>query len=311
MNRIALLKSELDLSHAGLEIGVLHNPCVSRAESDVRYVDHLPTDLLKEKYKAQSFPHWQDIHEVDIVVGPEGLRAAVGESRFGYVIASHVIEHIHNPIAWLRDIHGLLEDGGVLALAIPDKRYCFDALRTETSTGQWIDAYVRNEPAPTPGQIFDALHNEVVLNGSITWDGDVPSGLLKRLKHPSVALHTARDTFAARAYYDVHCSVFTPASFFLVLRQLAVLGLFDFEVAGFVDSIGHEFFVHLRRPGNAEWTKQISSIPLVREGRFASIPKSFDAAFYLRTHPDVAAAHIDPAEHFLNYGRDEKRAYSA
>lgn len=311
MNRNQILSRGLDLSRPGLEIGALHNPCIAKSGSKVLYVDHLPTEELKAKYRADGFPHCDAIEDVDIVVGADGLLEAVGERQFAYVVASHVIEHIANPIRWLREIHTLLEPGGVLSLAIPDKRYCFDRLRSESVTAQWIDAYVRDDNAPPPGRIFDALHNEVTFEGNITWNRDVDPGFLRHLTHPREALRAAIETYRSGAYRDVHCSTFTPASFFRLARQLAVVGLFDFEVKQFVDSIGHEFFVQLRRQETPDWTRQIASMPILREGRFVSVPVDFDAEFYLRTYPDIAAAQLDPVEHYLNYGRQEGRLHCA
>ncbi|OBG29286.1 hypothetical protein A5673_04890 [Mycobacterium sp. E3198] len=112
-------------------------------------------------------------------------------------------------------------------------------------------------------------------------------------------------------YLDVHCSVFTPRSFCNLLRQLSVFGLLDFYVADFHDSVGHEFFVQLQKPEKFEWSEQIISIPLFREGRYKALPENFDAKFYLHHHPDIAQARIDPAEHYLEYGRFEGRAVCA
>jgi hypothetical protein len=39
------------------------------------------------------------------------------------------------------------------------------------------------------------------------------------------------------------------------------------------------------------------------------IPADFDPARYLRFHPDVARAGVDPAEHYLTFGYAEGRAY--
>src|SRR3954470_17353470 len=41
-------------------------------------------------------------------------------------------------------------------------------------------------------------------------------------------------------------------------------------------------------------------------GRFSPLP-DFDVVFYLRENPDVAAAGLDPFEHFINYGYREYR----
>lgn len=306
-DRVTLLTRKLRLEGQGLEIGPLHNPAVAKAESRVLYADHLPTAQLRAKYEADGFPDVSGIHDVDIVVGEAGLAHAVGDRRFSYVIASHVIEHVPDPVRWLEDIHSILEPDGVLSLAIPDKRYCFDRLRQTTTATQWIDAWLHRRSRPSPSNVLDALLNEVALDGAITWKGDVDSSALRHLTHPREALRRAADVARQDIYRDVHCWVFTPASFFLLLRQLCVFELFDFIVEGFHDTVGHEFFVRLRKVEDPDWTEQMGSIPLFREERYARIPGDFCPRDYLRAHPDVANAKVDPAEHYLEYGRAEGR----
>ena len=43
--------------------------------------------------------------------------------------------------------------------------------------------------------------------------------------------------------------------------------------------------------------------------RPSTLPEDFDAGRYLRMHPDVAAAAVDAAEHYLNFGLSEGRSY--
>ena len=47
-----------------------------------------------------------------------------------------------------------------------------------------------------------------------------------------------------------------------------------------------------------------------RKGPFSPIP-DFDASYYLKSYPDIAAAGIDPFEHYINYGYTEGRNPSA
>ena len=42
---------------------------------------------------------------------------------------------------------------------------------------------------------------------------------------------------------------------------------------------------------------------------FSRLPKDFDPAKYLLLNPDVAAAKVDPSEHYLTYGKNENRKY--
>ncbi|UQX10572.1 sulfotransferase family 2 domain-containing protein [Candidatus Mycobacterium methanotrophicum] len=79
-------------------------------------------------------------------------------------------------------------------------------------------------------------------------------------------------------------------------------------MANFHDNGSPEFYIQLQKPEKFEWSEQIISIPLFREGRYKALPENFDAKFYLDHHPDVVQARVDPAEHYLEYGRFEGRA---
>ena len=98
---------------------------------------------------------------------------SVGSRRFNYVVASHVIEHIPNPLGWFNEIYGFMEPGGILSLAIPDKRYCFDRLRGLTTASDWIGVWLQKATRPTPTQIVDFLSNKVEHNGNITWGENI------------------------------------------------------------------------------------------------------------------------------------------
>ena len=310
-DRVATLTKNLKLEKQGLEIGPLHKPIIPKIGTGVLYADHLPTDKLRDKYRADENVSNDQIQDVDIVVGASGLKDAVGSRRFHYVLASHVIEHAPNPLGWFNDIYGFMEPGGILWLAIPDKRYCFDRLRGLTTAADWVGAWLQKTTRPTPAQILDALSNIVKHHGNITWVGNIGPHDLTHARHPREALRIAVESLDSDEYLDVHCSVFTPGSFCNLLRQLSVFGLLDFYVADFHDSVRHEFFVQLQKPVNFEWAEQITSIPLFREGRYAALPENFDAKFYLDRNPDIMRARVDPAEHYLEYGRFEGRAVCA
>jgi SAM-dependent methyltransferase len=309
-DRAATLTKNLKLQKQGLEIGPLDKPIVPKKGTSVLYADHLPTDKLRDKYRGDESVSNDHIQDVDIVVGPSGIRDAVGSRRFNYVVASHVIEHIPNPLEWFNEIYGFMEPGGILSLAISDKRYCFLRLRGLTTAADWIGAWLQKTTRPTPVQILDALSNEVKHDGNITWKENIDPHDLTHAYHPRDALRMAVEALDSDEYRDVHCWVFTPRSFCNLLRRLSVFGLLNFYVANFHDSAGHEFFIQLQKPEKFEWSEQITSIPLFREGRYKVLPENFDAKFYLSHHPDIMQARVDPAEHYLEYGRFEGRAVS-
>jgi len=130
MDRKHYLLARIDpATQHGLEIGALCRPVISPAAGHIEYVDRLSTEALREKYAADPNVDVSQIVPVSYVLGASTLPEAVGDARFDYVIASHVIEHVPDPIGWFREIAAVLKPGGVLALAIPDKRWTFDCRR--------------------------------------------------------------------------------------------------------------------------------------------------------------------------------------
>lgn len=309
MDRIEWLRNGIPFEEPGIEIGPLDRPVMPRPESAVCYADHLDRTGLVAKYEAHAGVNSDAIPEIDFVIGAEGLRAAIGDRQFHYLIASHVIEHVPNPIGWLQDIHGLLKDGGVVALAIPDRRRCFDALRRETTPAEWIEAALFNHVRPSPSRIFDALSNEVTLNGNISWAHDCEPNELRLSRTAAHALHITQRVLATDDYFDVHCWTFTPESFSNLMRTVVSTGLIKLKLLEASGTQGGEFFVRLGRDDAMDATALRCTYPAAG-GRYDELPHSFDAARYCELNPDVAAAGVDPNDHYIEFGRREGRRWS-
>jgi hypothetical protein len=58
--------------------------------------------------------------------------AGIPDNVYDYVISAHVIEHLEDPIGAIKNSLRVLKPGGVLLLAVPDRRYTFDRLRPGT-----------------------------------------------------------------------------------------------------------------------------------------------------------------------------------
>ena len=112
----------------GLEIGALHNPLKVPPAARVRYVDRMGVADLRREYPELS---GKPLVDVDILDDGETL-ASIGDGTQDFVIANHFIEHCENPIGAVRNMLRVLKEGGVLYLAIPDKRYTFDKDRPVT-----------------------------------------------------------------------------------------------------------------------------------------------------------------------------------
>ncbi|GAB4318727.1 MAG: methyltransferase domain-containing protein [Candidatus Sumerlaeia bacterium] len=124
------------LRGSGLEIGALHSPMHVPTDVRVVYVDRLSVEELRRHY-----PELADrpIVAPDIIADGQTL-APVGDGTQDFVIASHFLEHCENPILALCHMLRVLRPGGVVFLAVPDKRRTFDAARPVTPLNHlWRD----------------------------------------------------------------------------------------------------------------------------------------------------------------------------
>src|SRR5690606_20635940 len=95
----------------------------------VRYVDRLSTVDLRAQYpELAALP----LVEVDVVDDGERL-SRIADASLDFVVASHFLEHCEDPIGALLAFLRVLRPGGVLYLAVPEKRLCeFDVARPVT-----------------------------------------------------------------------------------------------------------------------------------------------------------------------------------
>jgi SAM-dependent methyltransferase len=246
----------------GLEIGPLATPRVHKADGSVLYVDHASTEELKRKYAGDRGMRGRldQIVDVDYVIGEgQTISEVVAlEAPFDYVIASHVIEHIPDPLGWMADLEHVLRSGGILSLVIPDKRYCFDINRSLTEISDLVDASLRHLRQPTYRQAYDFYSKALIdmVDTAAVWAGTADYTLVHRQDcddPDAFALDACRRMQQSDTFVDVHCQVFTPDSFLAIFEKLMHLGLVDFEIAEFfptqVDTL--EFHVSLRLLGSS------------------------------------------------------------
>jgi len=65
------------------------------------------------------------------------------DSSLNYVAASHVIEHVANPLAALKEWYRVLKSKGIIYMVVPDRRYTFDRPRPLTNVDHIIEDYHR------------------------------------------------------------------------------------------------------------------------------------------------------------------------
>ena len=271
----------------GVELGPSFSPFVTKASgADITIVDHADADTLRAKYAV----HGVDVNaieEVDVIWSGGSLRDAIADrGPFDYLIASHFLEHVADPMRFLDDCYDLLKPGGVLSLVLPDHRYCFDALRPPTTLGQWYDARETARTSHSPGAVLDHCLHAVHRAGSIAWlpGAEAPLEAVHEIDHVA---HMLRVVDKGDEFVDVHAWTFTPESFRALLINASLLDLCRFEIAHEIGTVGFEFYVTLRRPAGESAPRhdggRVALLTVVRDAEHPPLAPSPPAIALART----------------------------
>ncbi|HEY3324809.1 MAG TPA: methyltransferase domain-containing protein [Planctomycetota bacterium] len=112
----------------GIEIGALHQPLALPRGAHARYVDRHDVAGLRASYPELA---GYKLVNVDVIDDGEKL-AKFGDSSLDFVIANHFLEHAQDPLGTITHLLRVLKPGGVIYMAVPDKRWTFDAPRPVT-----------------------------------------------------------------------------------------------------------------------------------------------------------------------------------
>jgi SAM-dependent methyltransferase len=263
MKRLQRLRDGIRIDHEVLEIGPYHAPIAPKALGyRTTTLDLVDADALRTRAKSDpsiDAHGFNAIEEVDLIGSACDVAELVAkrlgsDKRFDWILASHTIEHMHNPIRFLEECAKVLVPGGVIRLAVPDKRGCFDHFRPASDIAEWIQAYRERRTRPTVYQVFreECYRTEVTARdgGPIAWRlAEVPTRDAKPAEQ-SLALY--RQWFGPNGheptdYIDTHCWAFTPESFELLVRDAVAFGLVPMDIGSVSRTHGHEFFVDLHR----------------------------------------------------------------
>ena len=255
MDRRGYLLENLTRDTPVLEIGPSYNPLVTKADGwTVQTVDHASKADLESKYRLWGVDVSR-MEEVDYIWKSGPLHEAVPapfHGRFDRVLASHVIEHIPDMLGFLHSVTRLLTPGGKFALAVPDKRFCFDYYRPGTMTSDVLQRHGNGDNQHSMKSAFETYFYNANANGSIAW-WNAPA-LPVALHHDwasSMQQLSAYRNVPPGTYLDMHASTFTPCAFELIITELAALALCELTVQHTIRTNAYEFFVVLEQAGPA------------------------------------------------------------
>jgi glycosyltransferase involved in cell wall biosynthesis len=254
MTRDDQIRQGFDKSMRLIEIGASYNPLLPKRDGwHTVVVDHTDQETLTDKYQSESarlgVPAAWDfsaIEHVDVIWRGGPLHDAFSPDQHGTfdgIVASHVAEHLPDLLGFLQSAAILLKpSSGKFFLALPDHRYCFDALRPIATTGDVLDG--QGASRHTMGTEFDHTAYHCVYGGDTGWLAASRNQDFA-LVHPWPKVAGVL-TKTHTEYVDCHKWCFTPASFQLIILELHALGLIPWTPK-IEPQIGIEFWAWLER----------------------------------------------------------------
>lgn len=213
----------------GVELGPGHHPFPLLSHGVCcQSVDRWAPDENKALFPELEDPQFP---QADIVADLDQDRLSmIRDESQDFVIASHVLEHLANPLAMLREIWRVLKPRGVTVILLPDRRRTFDRHRNPTPLSHLV-----GELTADVRHVSDA-HVEEFLEKT---GSPLPDGLEW---HEHFELHRRRSI-------HVHC--WTDEEFLeVVAHSCADLGAPWNLVDGFPTEDGEEFGFVLSKVGS-------------------------------------------------------------
>jgi hypothetical protein len=259
MDRVAYLTQGIEKSHRGIEIGPFYNPIAPKNHGwktvIVDFTDQNGLLEIARNHTSKDIRERTDyIEPVDVVWRGQPLDEAclsINRDGFGYLIASHVIEHVPDVVGFLKQISRLANDDFVLSLAVPDCRLTFDFFKPLSTTADALLAHRSNRKLHSPETMFVARAYMAWRGGAGAWQ----PGSSAEFSFPET-LDSAHQQYLSylsgiengtQTYVDSHCWYWTPSSFMLMMLELNHLRYIDFVIDDIVPGPASEFLVRMKR----------------------------------------------------------------
>ena len=243
---------QLQPSGVGLEVSPYFDPFLSKSDYNILYTDYIGTEEIRAKAADNPDLRNRNVPAVDFIWTPGAplAQCAPDGMLFDYVVASHVMEHVPNPIGWLNEILSVVKIGGRVALFLPDRRANADYLRQETQFHHLAQWWMEQPSTPTPGQVLDFMVHSFALRHGMVVDWDARGGPvgLERAYSDAEALSTSTFVHNEGAYIDVHCTVWNAETFKAIFQQVVAAGLLNVAI-GNVTPENAEFSIVLTKLG--------------------------------------------------------------
>lgn len=304
--RLAALGHVLRPGTRGIEIGPYRRPIAPKAAGhDTLVVDCHDRDELVAMARAGGDDEaaLAVIETVDVVGDASRLldlvRGAGIAGGFDWIVSSHNFEHLPDPVRFLRDCRALLAPGGVLAMVIPDKRFCLDRFQPAATLAGVVEAWERGGDDVWGAFRQQACKARLDRDGgqAILWPAACDDPQRLRCLDPRPAVARLREALAAAApaAFRGHRWRFTPASFEALLYDLRVVGLVDLGTESVTTLPTGEFVALLREAGPAEPSTEEVEARRSLLHRRAEDDAAVVSGAYRRLEAELAAARAEIA----------------
>ena len=237
-----------------MEVGPGHAPFPTATGARVTFCDRsVPggRDVVWPELVGE--PHGPDA-DVIVDLDVDGLRAVPSE-HFDSVVASHVVEHLANPVFAIAEFWRVLRPDGRLVLIVPDRSRTFDSVRSPTPVAHVFEDFDREVVETDEDHIrefCEAIYTQPPIHPPAVREWYHPG----RLDAQRVELHRLRTI-------HVHC--WSPEEFAVVIVAGIARGAFSWRLADlyFWDDTGehpqNEFGLVLRKDAAGEETIPVAT----------------------------------------------------
>ena len=261
VDRIERMLLGISKNMALIEVGPSHNPVAPKSSGwNTTIVDYADAQFLRMHYKDENHAR---IEDVDVIWHSGQMHDAVRSRtlyQYDAIISSHSLEHMPDAIGFLLSYEKLIKQDGIIKLALPDKRCCFDFFSGLSTSGDMLSAHHNRDRVHSKATSFNEVAYAVRNKGRGGWciaDKATDLELVWPLDHAYNVFRRASATNEG-PYYDFHAWKFTPSSFALIIEEVGYLGILGLRMAEISVTMAHEFFVTLKKfagpkPNSAEF----------------------------------------------------------
>jgi SAM-dependent methyltransferase len=225
-----------------LEIGPGSNPFPAGPAAKVIYADR-SVEGGRDSNWPELIGHPVGIDaDFDINLDVDALSPFADES-FDAVVASHVIEHLANPIRAIVEFERVLRPGGKLVLIVPDRTLTFDSVRVPTELSHLLQEFRNGVTDVDEAHIIEfceAIYRQPPIHPAIVREWHNPA----RIDDALVALHRRRSI-------HVHC--WSPEEFASLIAGSLAHGLMSWKLCS--------VYFEENNPGGGEFGVVLERVP--------------------------------------------------